>query len=163
MYEDSGELTVLLITIWWLQKLGKDWQQQGARKFGGERFKLMKLNDLEVREQYQVEITNRFAALENISDGEDINRVLENIKKNIKTSAKENLGLHEMKQHKPWFDGCLRFLDQRNQAEMHWVQDPSQSHVDSLNNVRHEASRNFREKTKTYLKDKIEEFETKAR
>jgi len=26
MYEVSGELTVILITIWWLQKLGKDWQ-----------------------------------------------------------------------------------------------------------------------------------------
>jgi len=27
MYEEvSGELTVILITDWWLQKLGKDWQ-----------------------------------------------------------------------------------------------------------------------------------------
>jgi len=26
MYEVSGELTVMLITMWWLQKLGKDWQ-----------------------------------------------------------------------------------------------------------------------------------------
>jgi len=26
MYEVSGELTVILITIWWLQKLGKYWQ-----------------------------------------------------------------------------------------------------------------------------------------
>jgi hypothetical protein len=26
------------------------------------------------------------------------------IKENIKTSAKESLGLHEMKQYKPWFD-----------------------------------------------------------
>jgi len=26
MYEISGELTVILITIWWLQDLGKDWQ-----------------------------------------------------------------------------------------------------------------------------------------
>jgi len=25
-YEVSGELNVILITIWWLQKLGKDWQ-----------------------------------------------------------------------------------------------------------------------------------------
>jgi len=24
MYEVSGELTVILITIWWLRKLGKD-------------------------------------------------------------------------------------------------------------------------------------------
>jgi len=26
MYEVVGELTVILITIWWLQKLGKYWQ-----------------------------------------------------------------------------------------------------------------------------------------
>jgi hypothetical protein len=25
-YEVSGELTVILTTIWWVQKLGKDWQ-----------------------------------------------------------------------------------------------------------------------------------------
>ena len=26
MYKASGELTVILITIWWFQKLGEDWQ-----------------------------------------------------------------------------------------------------------------------------------------
>jgi len=26
MYEVSMELTVILITVWWLQELGKDWQ-----------------------------------------------------------------------------------------------------------------------------------------
>jgi len=48
--------------------------------------------------------------LENLSDGEDVNRAWENIKGNIKTPTKESLGLHEVKQHKPWFDeecsGC---------------------------------------------------------
>jgi len=49
----------------------------------------------------------------------DINRAWENIKKNIKSSAKESLGLHELKGHKPWFDEeCLQFLDQRKQAKM---------------------------------------------
>ena len=52
-------------------------------------------NELEVRKQYQIEITKRLAALENLSDGEDINRAWENIKENIKTSAKESLGLHK--------------------------------------------------------------------
>jgi hypothetical protein len=33
---------------------------------------------LEIRKQYQIEITNRFAALENLRDGEDINRAWEN-------------------------------------------------------------------------------------
>ena len=129
--------------------------KQAAPNFDGERFKLRKLNDLEVREQYQVDIANRFAAFETLRDGEDINRVMENIRKDIKPSAKENLGLHERKQHKPWFDECLRFLNQRNQAKIQWVQDPSQSFVDSLNNVRREPSRYFRKKTKTYLKAKI--------
>jgi len=42
------------------------------------------------------------------------------------------------------------------QAKMKWEQDPNQSNVDNLNNVRHEASRHFRNKKKEYLKSKIE-------
>ena len=48
----------------------------------GERFNLRKLYELDVRRQYQIEITNRFAALENLSDGEDKRRAWENIKEN---------------------------------------------------------------------------------
>jgi len=85
--------------------------------------------------------------LENLSDSEDINRAWENIKENIKTSAKESLGPHELKQHTPWFDDeCLGLLDQRYQAKVRWVQDPNHCNVDNLNNVRYEASRHFRNK-----------------
>ena len=63
-----------------------------------------------------------------MKDDEDVDRTWENIKENIQTSAKESLGLHELKQYKPWFDEeCLGFLDQRKQAKMQWIQDPSQS------------------------------------
>ena len=93
--------------------------KQAEQRFGGERFNLWKLNELEVRKQYQIEIINRFAALEDLNDDEDINRAWENAKENIKTSAKESLGLHELNQHKPWFDEeCLGFLDHRKQAKM---------------------------------------------
>jgi hypothetical protein len=52
-------------------------------------------------------------------------------------------------QHKPWFDEeCLVILDQRKQAKTQWMQDPSQSNVDNLNNVRRDASRHFRNKKK---------------
>jgi len=89
-------------------------RKQATQKFDGERFNLRKLNELGVKEKYQIEITNRFAALENLNGDENINGVWENIKENIKTSAKESLGLHEWKQHKPWFDKeCVNFLDQR--------------------------------------------------
>jgi len=77
---------------------------QTAQKFDGERLNLRKLNEREVRKQYQIEITNRFAALENLNDNEDINRAWESIKEYIKTLTKESLGLQELKQHKPWFD-----------------------------------------------------------
>jgi hypothetical protein len=70
----------------------------------------------------------------------------------------------EMKQHKPWFDEeCLGILDQRKQARMQWIQDPSQSNADNLNNVRQDASRHFRNKKKAYLKVKIEELETNSK
>jgi len=49
-----------------------------------ERFNLRKLNELTVRKQYQIKFSNRFAALENLIDTEDINRAWENIKENIK-------------------------------------------------------------------------------
>jgi hypothetical protein len=49
--------------------------KQAAQIFDRDRFNL-----LEVRKEYQMEITNRFADLENLSDDEDINRAWESIK-----------------------------------------------------------------------------------
>jgi hypothetical protein len=68
----------------------------------------------------------------------------ENIKENTKTSDKESLALHELKQHKQRFDEeCLGFLDQRKRAKMQWVQAPSQSNVDNINSVRRGCSEKF--------------------
>ena len=90
--------------------------------------------------------------MENLCVSKDIKGPWENIKENIKTSAKDSLGLYELKQHKPWFvEECLSFLVQRKQAKLRWLQDPNQSIVDDLNNTRHEASRHFRNKKKEYL------------
>jgi uncharacterized FlaG/YvyC family protein len=82
--------------IWKIFAISK----QAARKLDGERFNLRKLNEVKVRKQYQIEIKNRFAASEKLIDSEDINRVWENIKENIKISAIDRLGLYELKQHK---------------------------------------------------------------
>ena len=46
---------------------------------------------------------------------------------------------------------------------MQWIQDPSQSNADNLNNVRRDASRHFRNKKKAYLRGKIEELETNSK
>jgi hypothetical protein len=85
----------------------------------------------------------------------DINRAWETNRENIKVSAKESLGYYELK-YKPWFnEGCSKLLDQRKQAKLQWAQDPSEIKGDNLNNIRHKASRHFRNKKREYLKDKI--------
>jgi hypothetical protein len=68
-----------------------------------ERFNFKKLNEMEGKEQYQVEFSIRFAALKNLDAEMDINRVWETMKEIIKISSKESLGYFELK-HKPCFD-----------------------------------------------------------
>jgi hypothetical protein len=81
---------------------------------------------LEGKEQYCVEISNRFADLENLDTEVNINRGWETVRENIKTSVKESLGCYELKKHKPWFDeGCSKLLEQRKQATLQWLQDPN--------------------------------------
>jgi hypothetical protein len=53
-----------------------------------ERFNLKKLSEPEVGKQYPLKISNRFATLENLHVSKDLNRAWENIKENIKISAK---------------------------------------------------------------------------
>jgi phosphomevalonate kinase len=72
-----------------------------------ERFNLKKLNDVEGKEQFHVEVSNRFAALEDLDTDVEINIAWETIRENITISAKESLGYFEVKKQKPWLDeGC---------------------------------------------------------
>jgi len=77
--------------------------KQAAQKFDVECFNLRKLNELEFRKEYQIEISKRCAVLENLNDSEEINRAWENTEENIRTSAIVRVRLCELKQHKPWF------------------------------------------------------------
>jgi uncharacterized FlaG/YvyC family protein len=71
-----------------------------VKKKDMEKFNLKQLHEEEVKEQYQVTIRNRLAALENIDDGGDINRAWDTIRENIKFSAKKSIGLCELKSYK---------------------------------------------------------------
>jgi hypothetical protein len=72
-----------------------------------ERFNLKKLSEVKGRERYRVEISNSFAALENLDTEENINKAWETIRENIKIPAIESLGYSQPKENKPWFDeGC---------------------------------------------------------
>jgi hypothetical protein len=66
--------------------------KRARQEFDVETFDLKKLHDVEVKEKYQVDISNRFAVLESLDESFDINNAWESIRENIKTSAKNNLG-----------------------------------------------------------------------
>jgi hypothetical protein len=96
-----------------------------------ERFSLKKLKVVEDKEQYRVEISNRFVTLETEVD---INSAWETIRENIKISAKESLNYYELKKHNLWFDeGCSEVLDRKKEARLQWLQDPNEISGDNLN------------------------------
>jgi hypothetical protein len=76
--------------------------KQTTHRFRVVRFTHKKLNEVEGKEQYRVEISNRFVALENFDSEVDTNTAWRTIKQNIKRSAKESLGYYELKKHTPW-------------------------------------------------------------
>jgi hypothetical protein len=87
--------------------------KQTMHRFCIEKFSLSRLNKVEGKEHYCVKkISNRFTALENTDDEEDINRAGLTIRENVKISAKESQGYYELK-HKPQFDeGGSELLEQ---------------------------------------------------
>jgi hypothetical protein len=111
--------------------------KRARQKFDLERFDLKKLDEVEVKEKYQVEISNRFATLESLDESFDINSAWESIRENIKTSAKDNLGYNRLKHNKPWFnDECSKLIDQRKQAKLKRLQNPSQTNGDNLKKLK---------------------------
>jgi hypothetical protein len=65
--------------------------KRARQKFDLEKFEMKKLNYIEVKEKYQVETSNRFAALESLDESFSTNNAWESIRENIKNSAKDNL------------------------------------------------------------------------
>jgi hypothetical protein len=53
--------------------------------------------------------------------------------------------------------------DQRKQAKLQWLQDPSEANEGNRSEVRREASRHFRNKKRDYLKDEINELDGNSR
>jgi hypothetical protein len=101
-----------------------------------ERFNLKKLNDVEGKEQFRVEVSNRFAALEDLDAGVYNNSAWQTVRENIKIAVTESLGYFELKKHKPWsMKDVTKLLHQGERAKLQWLQDPSKPNGDILNNV----------------------------
>ncbi|KAJ4436798.1 hypothetical protein ANN_16930 [Periplaneta americana] len=123
--------------------------------------------DEEAKQNYQVEISNRFATLESSDEVEkelDVNSVWENIRDSIKIAAEQSIGYYETKKKKPWFDeDCCMVVERRKQAKLKFLQDPVEEKRDNYFNERREASRTLRNKKRGYLKEKLNEVETNSK
>jgi hypothetical protein len=107
------------------------------------------LNEGDVKEQYQVTIRNKSATLENLEDSGDIKRTRDNIREKINISVQESLAKCESTHRKPWFDEeCSKLADQKKQAKLEWLQNPTEGNEDNLSDVRRDASRHFRNNKK---------------
>jgi hypothetical protein len=59
-----------------------------------------------------------------------------------------------LKTHRPWvYEGCSKLLNQMKQAKLLWLLNRSQINGDNLNNIMHEAGRQFTNR-KEYPKDR---------
>jgi hypothetical protein len=121
--------------------------KQAAQERDTERFNLEKLNVAEVKEQYQVTITNNSADLENlriirtsIGHGTSSVRTPQFWPKRVLVIVNQSIINHGLMRQ------CSKLDDQRNQIEVQWLQDPSEVNEGNLSNVWWEASGHFRKR-----------------
>jgi hypothetical protein len=81
-----------------------------------ERFKLKKLNDVEVKEQSRVKTPNRFAALENVNTDDD------NDDDDVDVDISRLGKVLEYKSFSHRESRLLKLLDERKQAKLLWLQ-----------------------------------------
>ena len=111
-----------------------------------DRCNLNKLVDHEIRKEYQIDVANRFSALE----GLEIPSVDDNwvkIRDSIKASAKEKVGVLETNRNKPWLgEECSELTNKRKQTKLLWLQKPKQSNCRRFSNFKRDTCRMFSKK-----------------
>jgi len=78
-----------------------------------DRYSLNKLVDRETKKKYQIDVANRFSALEGVEIF-SLDDTWVKIRDSIKASAKEKVGVLETNRNKPWFDQeCSELANKR--------------------------------------------------
>ncbi|KAJ4435014.1 hypothetical protein ANN_23587 [Periplaneta americana] len=133
------------------------------------KFNILKLKDEETKQNYQVDIWNRFATLESSDEVDkelDVNSVWENIRDSIKIAAEQSIGYYETKKKKQWFDeDCCIVVERRKQAKLKFLQDPVEEKRDTVIISMKDGKQVVRLgiKKRDYLKEKLNEVETNSK
>jgi hypothetical protein len=84
-------------------------------------FNRKKLNEVECEEKYNVEVLNRFVALEDLDAEVEINSTWETVGEN-----------YELNKHTPWFDKRCSILLDKKKTKLQLLQGPSEINGDDL-------------------------------
>ena len=102
-------------------------------------YNLNKLVDRETRKEYQIDVANRFSALE-ASAIFSVNDSWVKIRDSIKASAKENVGILETNRNKPRIDEkCSELANKGTQTKLLWLQNPNNQIAENFSNVRRDT------------------------
>jgi len=126
-------------------------ESKGPRqlKFEGKR-----LDNRNVKADYQLEISNRFEILADSSSNKDkinseidINKMWEAIRDTVKGAEKKRVREKKHQKNKPWFDEeCLKLHGERKQARQRWLSNKSKTNANHYSNAKRNVTRGFRNK-----------------
>ena len=102
---------------------------RGSRNERKMRFDTERLKENDIKEEYQLELRNRFSVLaEERGEAEDVNQRWRDIEQAVKDVAEETIGYIEGTRRQHWFDDeCRRAAHERKQARINHLQ-----HVNDL-------------------------------
>jgi hypothetical protein len=102
--------------------------KQISHRFNMEMFNLKKLNKVNGKEKYCVEVSNKFAALDKLDSEVEINSIWQMIPDTITILTKTVKVF--MKWGTMFNPECSNSSDQRQKAKLHWLQDQNEINRD---------------------------------
>ena len=124
------------------------------------RFDTEKLKEAEVRTSFQIQVHNRFEAL-NLGEEEtpDVDDRLEKIEAVLVEAAEETLGFARPRRGEDWYDGDCRLASQDcKKAKERWEKERDDDSRDTLREKRRIAKRLFKMKNKEKLENELNEI-----
>jgi hypothetical protein len=121
------------------------------------------LLDREIRQEYQIDVANRFSALEGFEIS-SVDDTWVKIRDSIKATAKEKVGVLETNRNKPCFNQeCSELANKRKQTKLLWRQNPNGQTAEDISNVRRDTCKTFRKNKGDYMKAKVNKLEENSK
>ena len=131
-----------------------------TRVEGKAKIDVEKLKEAEERLQYQIEVDNRFAALED--EGEEN---WEYVKRSMVEAAERSVGRSRRRRRNGWFNGeCKNAADKRKKTRMKWIEDRGNMEKRRIyTGARNEACRINRRNKRLQIDRELEQVENSNR